>query len=270
LFIVSGAFQSLENIVKRRMREASIGFAAPHGKSTSEEASTLDNATTRDFIEFGFEPEFIGRLPVRVVCQSLSVDDLFIILKTSEGSIIRQYEQTFAAYGIEVLFRDDGLRRIAELSGEETTGARGLMTVCERIFRDFKFELPSTLVRRFVVTRELVDNPAAELRKLMAEHEQEEKSVARQLVHDFADRFRDTHKLEIKFTDPAADRLVAMALEQSVPIRDLCAARFKDFQFGLKLIWQNTGQKEFVIDIDAVETPDKILSEWVVKSYRPA
>ncbi|HEY3915061.1 MAG TPA: AAA family ATPase [Verrucomicrobiae bacterium] len=270
LFIVSGAFQSLENIVKRRMREASIGFAAPHGKSAPEEASTLDHATTRDFIEFGFEPEFIGRLPVRVVCQPLSADDLFTILKTSEGSIIRQYEQTFSAYGIEVLFRDDGLRRIAELGGEETTGARGLMTVCERIFRDFKFELPSTLVRRFVVTRELVDNPAAELRKLMAEHEQEEKSVARQLVHDFADRFRDAHKLEIKFTDPAADRLVAMALEQTVPIRDLCAARFKDFQFGLKLIWQNTGQKEFVIDADAVETPDKILSEWVVKSYRPA
>ncbi len=88
------------------------------------------------------------------------MDDLFRILKTSEGSIIRQYEQTFAAYGIEVLFRDDGLRRIAELAGEEPTGARGLMTVCERVFRDFKFELPSTLVRRFVVTRELVDDPA--------------------------------------------------------------------------------------------------------------
>ena len=77
----------------------------------------LEQAQTRDFIEFGFEPEFIGRLPVRVVCQPLSVDDLFAILKTSEGSIIRQYEQSFAAYGIEVLFQDDGLRRIAELAG---------------------------------------------------------------------------------------------------------------------------------------------------------
>ncbi len=64
----------------------------------------LDHAQTRDFIEFGFEPEFIGRLPVRVVCHSLNVDDLFLILKSSEGSIIRQYEQDFAAYGIEVLF----------------------------------------------------------------------------------------------------------------------------------------------------------------------
>jgi len=270
LFIVSGAFDGLEKIVKKRLREAAIGFAAPAAKDSTAASSPLDQAQTRDFIEFGFEPEFIGRLPVRVVCQPLEVEDLFTILKTSEGSIIRQYEQTFTAYGIEVLFRDDGLRRIAELAGEEFTGARGLMTVCERVFRDFKYELPSTHVRRFVVTRELVDNPAAELRQLMAEHRQEEQSVARQLVHDFAARFRDHYKLEIRFTDAAADRLVAMALEQSVPVRDLCAARFKDFQFGLKLIWQNTGQKEFVIDAGAVESPDKILSDWVVKSYRPA
>jgi len=137
-------------------------------------------------IDFGFEPEFIGRLPVRVVCQPLTVDDLFAVLKTSEGSIIRQYENSFAAYGIEVLFQDDGLRRIAELAGDEQTGARGLMTVCERIFRDIKFELPSTQVKRFVVTRELVENPPAELQKLLIEHQQEERKVARQLVHEFA------------------------------------------------------------------------------------
>ncbi len=267
LFIVSGAFDGLEKIVRKRQREASIGFSTPPAKSGSDR-SVLDEAQTRDFIEFGFEPEFIGRLPVRVVCQPLTVDDLFCILKTSEGSIIRQYEQTFSAYGIEVLFQDDGLRRIAELAGEESTGARGLMTVCERIFRDFKFELPSTLVRRFVVTRELVDAPGAELAKLLAEHEKEERGVARQLVQDFARRFQDNYKLNVRFTAPAADRLVALALEQSIPVRELCAARFKDFQFGLKLIAQNTGQQEFIIDTDAVEAPEKTLSEWVVKSYR--
>ena len=268
LFIVSGAFDGLEKIVKKRLREASIGFA-PLAARNVEDSSALDHSQTRDFIEFGFEPEFIGRLPVRVICQQLTVDDLFTILKTSEGSIIRQYEQTFAAYGIEVLFRDDGLRRIAELAGEETTGARGLMTICERVFRDFKFELPSTLVRRFVVTRELVDRPGAELQKLLAEHQKEERVVARQLAQDFAVRFGENFKLNIRFTEAAADRLVALALEQSVPVRDLCAARFKDYQFGLKLIAQNTGQQEFVIDEDAVETPDRVLSDWVVKSYRP-
>src|ERR1051326_2272118 len=107
LFVVSGAFGGLEKIIQKRLREATIGFAAPTTKSVVEEDLVFAEAQTRDFIEFGFEPEFIGRLPVRVVCQQLNVDDLFLILKTSEGSIIRQYEQSFAAYGIEVLFRDE-------------------------------------------------------------------------------------------------------------------------------------------------------------------
>lgn len=127
------------------MREAVVGFAASTRLVPEEEL--LREAQTRDFIDFGFEPEFIGRLPVRVHCHALNTDDLFHILKNSEGSIIRQYEQDFAAYGIEVLFREDGLRRIAELAAEEKTGARGLMTVCERVFRSFKFELPSTVVK---------------------------------------------------------------------------------------------------------------------------
>jgi endopeptidase Clp ATP-binding regulatory subunit ClpX len=270
LFIVSGAFDGLEKIVQKRLRSTAIGFGASGAPEINPLTSGLEKARTRDFIDFGFEPEFIGRLPVRVVCQQLSADDLFAILKSSEGSIIRQYEQTFAAYGIEVLFRDDGLRRIAELAAAETTGARGLMTVCEQIFRDFKFELPSTKVRRFVVTGALVDNPASDLQILLAEHEKEERVVARQLVHDFAGRFRENFQLGIRFTDAAADRLVSLALEQSVPVRELCALRFKDFQFGLKLISKNTGSQEFIIDTDAVDAPDKILSEWVVKSYRGA
>ncbi|MDB6020010.1 MAG: endopeptidase Clp ATP-binding regulatory subunit ClpX [Pedosphaera sp.] len=267
LFIVSGAFDGLEKLVRRRLREATIGFASKDAKAT-EETQALLEVQTKDFIDFGFEPEFIGRLPVRVVCQPLSVDDLFAILKTSEGSIIRQYEQSFAAYGIEVLFQDDGLRRIAELAGNEQTGARGLMTVAERIFRDIKFELPSTQVKRFVVTRELVDDPPSELKKLLAEHQQEERKIARQLVHEFAQRFTENHGLRIKFTDAAADLLISNALEQGVSIRDLCAQRFKDYQFGLKLIAQNTGREEFIIDVDAVTETDKVLSDWVVASYR--
>jgi ATP-dependent protease HslVU (ClpYQ) ATPase subunit len=141
------------------------------------------------------------------------------------------------------------------------------MTVCERIFRDFKFELPSTKVRRFVVTEELVNHPKQELQKLLTEHVKEEQAVTRQLVNDFAARFAESHKITIRFTDGAADRLAALALEQTVPVRDFCAARFKDFQFGLKLISQNTGRQEFLIDIDAVNEPDKVLSDWVVKSY---
>src|SRR5262245_56865316 len=213
LFIVSGAFDGLEKIVRRRLREATIGFAARE-KPEDNAAEVLAQAQTRDFIEFGFEPEFIGRLPVRVVCHSLGVEDLFLILKNSEGSIVRQYEQDFAAYNIEVLFSDDGLRRIAELAAEEQTGARGLMTVCERVFRNIKFELPSTNLKRFVVTRELVDDPYVELQKILTDPNSEEKIVARRLVDEFATRFFENHGMKIQFTEAAAEMLVNEALEK--------------------------------------------------------
>src|SRR5712672_1348918 len=251
LFIVSGAFGGLEKIIRQRLREATIGFAAKERPlETTEEV--LANSQTRDFIEFGFEPEFIGRLPVRVVCHSLNVDDLFLILKNSEGSIIRQYEQDFAAYGIEVLFADDGLRRIAERAAGEQTGARGLMTVCEQVFREIKFELPSTNVKRFVVTAELVDDPPADLRKILADPNREERIVARQLVEEFARRFQENHGMKIGFTAAAAEMLVNEAIAKGLSVRDLCAKRFKDFHFGLRLIAQNSGQQEFIIDTDAV------------------
>ncbi len=269
LFIVSGAFDGLEKIVRQRLREASIGFAAKERPLETPE-DVLAHSQTRDFIEFGFEPEFIGRLPVRVVCHSLNVDDLFLILKNSEGSIIRQYEQDFQAYGLEALFTDEGLRRIAERAGDERTGARGLMTVCERVFRDLKFELPSSKVKRFVVTPELVENPPPELVKILNDPGQEERLLARHLVEEFASRFQQLHGMAIRFTEAAADLLVSEALEKSESVRDLCATRFKDFHFGLKLIAQNSGKQEFTLDVDAVRNPDKVLSEWVVASYRPA
>ncbi|HEX7862397.1 MAG TPA: AAA family ATPase [Verrucomicrobiae bacterium] len=266
LFIVSGAFDGLEKLVKRRLREATIGFSAKN--TDAEEQTAFNHVQTRDFIEFGFEPEFIGRLPVRVVCYPLDADDLFTILKSSEGSIIRQYEQTFAAYGIDVLFHDDGLRKIAELAALEQTGARGLMTVCERVFRNFKYELPSTNIKRFEVTRELVENPEAALAKIMAEVQKEGRTMLRRLVHEFAERFYDSHKLKLTFTEEAADLLAQHSERDGLPIRDLCAAKFKDYQFGLKLISQNTGQIEFKIDPAVVNDPNKTLSDWVVASYR--
>jgi ATP-dependent Clp protease ATP-binding subunit ClpX len=267
LFIVSGAFDGLEKIVRKRLREAAIGFAAREEPPEQAEA-VLTAAQTRDFIEFGFEPEFIGRLPVRVVCHALNADDLFLVLKNSEGSIIRQYEQDFAAYGIEVLFSDDGLRRIAAQASGEQTGARGLMTVCERVFREIKFELPSTNVKRFVVTPELVDDPAATLKKILSDPRQEERTVLRQLVDEFARRFQELHGINIRFTEPAAEALVREALDKKQAVRDLCGQKFKDYQFGLKLITQNSGPREFVVDENAVAAPDKVLSDWVVESYR--
>ncbi|MBT5925326.1 MAG: ATP-dependent Clp protease ATP-binding subunit ClpX [Verrucomicrobia bacterium] len=267
LFIVSGAFDGLEPIIRRRMSEATIGFAASRNDANKED-EMLEQVQTTDLIEFGFEPEFVGRLPVRVVCNSLQVDDLFHILKTSEGSIIRQYEQDFAAYGIDILFKPDGLRRIAEMAVEEKTGARGLMTVCERIFRNFKYELPSSDVKRFEVTQEVVDCPAKELKKLLAVQCKKEREVAGKILDEFVARFEESHGIKIDIHEDGRNYLIDVSLNEGIPVRDLWLDRFKDYQFGLKLIAQNTGQKTFIIDEKAAKDPDKRLSDWVVASYR--
>lgn len=166
LFIVSGAFSGMTEIIRRRLALAGPPVRRPR-KGETEVDWLLAQAATADLIAYGLEPEFIGRLPVRVACHGLDTDDLFDVLRKSESSLIHQYGRAFAAYGIACEFKDDGLRRLAELAAGENTGARGLMTVCERVFRDLKFRLPNSRVRQFAVTARLVDDPAAELKRLL-------------------------------------------------------------------------------------------------------
>ena len=92
--------------------------------------------------------------------------------------------------------------------------------------------------------------------------------MAGHLVGEFAKQFGETHGLKIAFTEAATAKLISEAAAQGKPVRDLCAERFKDYQFGLKLVAQNTGRGEFSIDVEGVEAPDKVLSDWVVASYR--
>lgn len=164
LFIVSGAFSGVDQIIKRRLASTTTVVTKIERLSVDQ---TLEHLSTADLISYGLEPEFIGRLPVRVACHGLDTDDLFNVLRKSESSLIHQYERAFAAYGIKCEFKDDGLRRLAELASTEHTGARGLMTMCERVFRDLKFQLPGSKLKRFAVTAKLVDAPGQELRRLL-------------------------------------------------------------------------------------------------------
>jgi ATP-dependent protease Clp ATPase subunit len=167
LFIVSGAFSGLNEMMRQRQRAGSSGGNEAPTRKTGNRQRLLTSAATADLIAYGLEPEFVGRLPVRVACHGLDAEDLFAVLRRSESSLIHQYERAFAAYGITCEFQDEGLRQLANLAASENTGARGLMTVCERVFRDFKFRLPSSRVKRFSVTARLVDAPAAELQRLL-------------------------------------------------------------------------------------------------------
>jgi endopeptidase Clp ATP-binding regulatory subunit ClpX len=156
LFIASGAFVGLDGVIRSRL-----------GQNSMSPAKALAQAGTSDFIRFGLEPEFIGRLPVRVACHALDEDDLFQVLEKSESSLIHQYKRSFAAYDIKLRFEPCALRKLAALARTEETGARGLMTVLERTFRDLKFRLPSTRLRSLTITAQTVENPAAALAKLL-------------------------------------------------------------------------------------------------------
>ncbi len=267
LFIISGAFTGMEKIIKKRMHQSRIGFNADIASQKDDAAQYLEHVTPKDFIDFGFEPEFIGRLPVHVVCSELAVDDLYYILKHSEGSIIRQYENAFRAYGITVLFSNSGLRRIAEKAIEQKTGARALMTVCEKVLRNYKFELPSTGVMDFVVTAEVVDDPDAELKRITEDVDYNRNAVMHEQVRRYEARFYADHDLKIAFDAEATDAICERASTQEKSISQICDDILKSYQHGLNLIKQNTGQSSFTFPKEVVENPDPVLEEWIRESY---
>jgi endopeptidase Clp ATP-binding regulatory subunit ClpX len=267
LFIVSGAFDRLAKIIERRARKTEVGFKS-QGSLPTDEGDLLKLVTTRDLIEFGMEPEFVGRLPIRVTCDELAMDDLFEVMKRSEGSIIRQYERAFRAYGIEVFFEDEALREIARLATTEKTGARGLLTVCEKILRDFKFELPGSGVTRFNVNAALITDPRGTLARLLNEGHREKEQALAAVAREFAQRISERVNLRVEFAEDAIARLVGLAETGNKHMRDLCEEIFKDYEFGLKLAQPGDLEEKFVIASEAIDDPDRFLSEWLVKTYR--
>ncbi len=269
LFIVSGAFDKLAEQIKRRVQSTSIGFGAARSVEQSE-GDYLAQVTSRDFITYGFEPEFVGRLPVRVACQALAADDLEQILTTSESSILQQYRADFTGYGIDFQIDRAALHEIAVRAAAENTGARGLMTVLEHIFRDFKFELPSTAIKAFAVDAATVAQPAAALQHLLRENADRQHDVLRTEITAFATRFRQEHGFDLLFADDAIAALIDASLTADKTIRALCEEKFRDFHHGLKLVSRNTNRTQFPITSEVVAAPDKVLSTWVVESFRVA
>ncbi len=269
LFIVSGAFDRLADLVKRRVQDNAIGFGAARGADPTE-GDYLAQVTSQDFIGYGFEPEFVGRLPVRVACQALTAADLEQILTTSEGSVLQQYRADFAGYGVDFQIGHEALHEIALRAAKENTGARGLMTVLERVFRDFKFELPSTAIKTFTIDAATVAHPAETLQHLLRENAERQHDVLRAEVTVFATRFRQDHGFDLLFADDAVTALIDASLAADKTIRALCEEKFRDFHHGLKLVARNTGRTQFPITRDVVESPDKVLSLWVVESFRIA
>lgn len=266
LFIVSGAFDKLADSIKRRVSTNELGFGATVSEDDEDTSVYLAQAETQDFIKYGFEPEFIGRVPVRVACNALSKEDLAHIMTTSEGSVLNQYRDDFKGYGIDFDITPEAILAIAESASKEGTGARGILTILERVFRDFKFELPSTAIKHFEVGTDMIEDPLKTLRELKDKNAHLQKDVWLNDLKRFATTFEKMHGFTLEFKPLAAEALISEATDKDQTIQSLCEAKFKDFEHGLSIINRNTGQTVFKIGRLAVENPDKELSQWVVRS----
>jgi endopeptidase Clp ATP-binding regulatory subunit ClpX len=166
LFIMSGAFGELTQIVKKRLQSQGIGFEADV-RPTEIPWEILKQVSAQDLIEFGFESEFVGRLPIVVVFDELTKDDLVEILKNPNNPILISKRLDFMAYDIEIKFEEESLKKIAEMAALEKTGARGLVSAIENVLIPFEKKLPSTRLKKILVTPEAVENPETQLELLL-------------------------------------------------------------------------------------------------------
>ncbi len=161
------------------------------------------------------------------------------------------------------------MRLLAEAAAKEKTGARGLLTVFEKLFRDYKYYLAGSGLSQLRVTAALVREPQRVLDRLRLEGHKLEAQMLETGARQFAEKFSSEHGLELVFDETAVRRLVERAQAERMTMTDLCAHLFKDYQFGLNLIKKNTGRTKFVLNAEAIDAPDKFLSELVVQSYYP-
>lgn len=144
LFIVGGAFDGIDQIVKRRLGKKVIGFGSEQETAEDmEKKEVLTKVLPEDLLRYGLIPEFIGRLPVIGALESLDEDALVEILTKPKNALVKQYQKLFQIDHVELEFEDEALREIARKAIERKTGARGLRSIIEGIMLDVMYELPS-------------------------------------------------------------------------------------------------------------------------------
>ena len=161
LFICGGAFVGLDAIVERRVGARETGFGAAWRTRAYDPKDLLTMVTADDLAEFGLLPEFIGRLPVVTVLDELGIDELRQILTTPANALVKQYRKLFEVDGVDLVFTDDAIDRIARISLDKGTGARGLRAIIERTLETTMFELPNRSdIAQVIVDANAVDGNA--------------------------------------------------------------------------------------------------------------
>ncbi|KRO18320.1 ATP-dependent Clp protease ATP-binding subunit ClpX [Lacticaseibacillus saniviri] len=157
LFIVGGAFDGIETIVKNRIGEKTIGFGTDNDDNFDPNKSLMQQVIPEDLMKFGIIPEFIGRIPIMAALEKLTEDDLVRILTEPKNALVKQYQKLFALDHTELTFTEPALHAIAHQAIVRNTGARGLRSILEAVMQDMMFDLPSRPeVVKAIVTEEAV------------------------------------------------------------------------------------------------------------------
>lgn len=167
LFICAGAFDGIEKVIERRIGGSSLGFGADVKSPKSKESEALSQkATHQDLVKFGIIPELVGRMPVITALTGMDKDTLVRIMLEPKNSIIKQYETLFKLDGVELKFEKKALEKIAELTIERKTGARGLRSIIEGVLQPLMFETPSDdTIKKITITAKTVENGEAKIER---------------------------------------------------------------------------------------------------------
>ena len=253
LFIVSGAFGGLEKIINKRLNRQAIGFEK--SRSQPEDIQdALKRIRTEDLLKFGFESEFIGRLPVYVVLNSLGTEGLFQILRNEHSTVVLGKKLDFRAYDIDLKFSDNALRVLAERAHHEKTGARGLLTVFEKLLIKFEKMLPSTDVKELLVDDNLINDPEKYLEEILQEDG----------IKRFQKDFLVEHGTFLEFDEKAARKVNEMAKKRGIKLKDLCEELFHDYFHGMRLM----NRENFTITEEAVDAPKEYLDNYIKNYYK--
>ena len=159
LFILGGAFDGMEDIIKKRLGNKSMGFGADiKSRSDLKEKNILSKLETQDLIKYGLIPEFVSRVPVVVSLSQLDEDALVKILVEPKNALINQYKKLFDIDGVELEVEPDALSAIAKKAIDKKTGARGLRTILENVMLNAMFEAPSNdRAKKVLVTKDSIE-----------------------------------------------------------------------------------------------------------------
>lgn len=164
LFIVGGAFDGIETMVKNRLGDKTIGFGVDSKQKFDESKSLMQQIIPEDLLKFGLIPEFIGRLPILTALEKLTKEDLVRILTEPKNALVKQYCKLLELDDVQLEFETPALQEVANLALERNTGARGLRSIIEHTMRDIMYEVPGNQeIVKVVITKDTVDQKATPL-----------------------------------------------------------------------------------------------------------